>query len=66
MPRIKARPLPDSTVHNLRKRSEQMHSIAQTMECAATKERLEGKAQDLRRQADAAEHAQIGPGKTGG
>ncbi len=57
MPRLKAAPLPDMTVHNLRKRAAQLHVIAEAMESKSVREALEARALHLMREADAAEKA---------
>lgn len=59
MPRRKPAPLPDVTVHNLRKRAQQLHVIAAAMESAAARASLEARAADLVRQAESVEHATV-------
>jgi hypothetical protein len=55
MPRAKAAPLPDMTVHNLRQRAAQLHVIAEAMESKTVREVLEKRALDLMREAEAVE-----------
>ena len=55
MPRMKPAPLPDMTIHNLRKRAAQLHVIADAMESKSVREVLEARALHLMREAEAVE-----------
>lgn len=58
MPRQKSSPLPDMTIHNLRKRAEQMQVIARAIENGSARASLEARAADLAREAEAVERTQ--------
>jgi hypothetical protein len=52
MPRPKKSPLPDFTVHNLRKRAEQLLAISEALGPSAARDALLTKAERLRRMAE--------------